>query len=194
MSKNNKYYVGSERSGLIEASNTKSDFSLFLDQQAHFIEALREHDPSVWFPTLRGNFEADVPGNWFICFVPAAWGYWKGNYGIHFGFLYGREKSLLSKRIRLAIGVESPLKEQYKQDFKEEVIYRVNAKEINLEGFTLIARNRKKLLEADPIPFNSGSWRIALDKYISLHPIVDIIGEVSREFCDRGAFDTIIQF
>jgi hypothetical protein len=51
-----------------------SPFELFLDQQKRFISALRDYDPHIWFPPLRGGFEEDNPANWFICFVPASWG------------------------------------------------------------------------------------------------------------------------
>jgi hypothetical protein len=171
-----------------------TDFALFLDQKDRFIKALSGYDTKVWYPPLRGKYEEDVPGNWFTCFVPEAWGHWKANYGVHFDLIYARAKNKLPVRFRLAIGVESPLKEQYRQAFKEEVISRIIAKKINYSGFSLTAMNRKKLLEADPIPFGTESWRIVLDKYIVLHPIVAIIGEVSKEYSEQGAFDSPIQF
>jgi hypothetical protein len=186
--------IDSVKNRLIENVSLKPAFTLFLDQQDRFINALREYDPTIWYPPLRGNFEEYVPGNWFICFVPADWGRWKANYGVHFDLIYARINTKLPERFRLAIGVESPLKEQHRQDFKEDVISRINARKINHSGFTLIAKKRKKLLEADPITFCSESWRIALDKYISLHSIVDVIGEVCREYSDHGAFDSLIQF
>ena len=68
-------------------------FALFKDQQARLSIALRDCDPTLWFPPLRGNFEPDVPGNWFICFVPGAWGRWRSrNYGVHFDFAYARAR------------------------------------------------------------------------------------------------------
>lgn len=193
-SENHVTPAGSVENGLIKSAPDKPAFALFLDQQARFINALRAYDPTVWYPPLRGKFEEDVPGNWFICFVPAAWGRWKANYGVHFDLIYARTNTKLPERFRLAIGVESPLKEQHRQTFKEEVISRINAKKINHSDFTLTAMKRKKLLEAAPIPFGSESWRMVLDKYIALHPIVEVIGEVSREYSDRGAFDSLIQF
>jgi hypothetical protein len=187
--------VGSFKNGLIENLPLKPAFTLFLDQQDRFINALRAYDPTVWFPPLRGKFSEDVIGkNWFICFVPAVWGRWKTNYGVHFDLIYARPGTELPQRFRLAIGVESPLNEHQRQAFKEDVISRVNAKEINRVGFTLTAQNKKKLLEADPIPLGSEAWRMVLDKYIALHPVVDVIGEVVKEYSDRGAFDCAIEF
>jgi hypothetical protein len=183
-----------EKKRLIKHAPTMSTFALFLDQQKQFINALRAHDPNTWFPPLRGKFEKDVPSNWFICFVPAVWGCWKGNYGVHFDLIYARSSTRLPERFRLAIGVENPLNEQHRQAFKEEVISRVNAKVIMHSGFILKAQKGKKLLETDPIPFNSESWQIALNKYFTLDSVVNVIGEVIREYSDRGAFDCAIQF
>jgi hypothetical protein len=171
-----------------------SEFALFCKQQTLFKNALLEYDPTIWFPKLRGKFEEDVPSNWFICFVPTAWGYWKINYGVHFGFLYARANSKHPAQIRLAIGVENPMKEQFKEAFKEEVISRINTRKIEYSGFTLTAQKRKKLLEMDPVSFDSESWHKILQKYIVLHPIIDIIGVVSREYSRKGAFDPLIQF
>lgn len=171
-----------------------SEFDLFYKQQALFKNALLEYDPEIWFPKLRGNFKEDVPGNWFICFVPNAWGKWKVNYGVHFGFLYSRANSNHPAQIRLATGVENPLKEQFKEAFKEEVISRIKIRKIEHSGFTLTAQKRKKLLEVDPVLFNSESWQKILHKYIALQPIVEIIGIVSMEYKGKGAFDSLIQF
>jgi len=172
-----------------------SDFSLFNEQQDRFRKEILEYDPKIRFPSLRGNFKKDNPGNWFICFVPASWGEWKGaSYGVHFGLIYTRIRSNQTECFRLAIGVEAPLQEQYRQSFKEDVIAKVKLEGISQAGFTLQAANRKKLLEADPITFGPESWRIALDRYIALRPVVDVIGQVVRDFSDRGAFNTTLKF
>lgn len=185
----------SEENNSNKNAQKKSDFDLFLDQSNRFIKALSEYDTTIWYPRLRGKFEEDVPGNWFICFVPKVWGHWKSaNYGVHFDLICARAKNKLPVRFRLVVGVESPLKEQYRQVFKEEIISRITARKLNLSGFTLEAKERKKLIEVDPIPFGPESWRIALDKYIGLHPIIEIIGEVSREYSDKEAFDIPIQY
>jgi hypothetical protein len=179
---------------LIRNAPPNAAFNLFLDQQERFMNALHAHDSTVWFPPLRGKFKEDQPGNWFICFVPAVWGRWKTNYGVHFDFIYARSGIKLPERFRLAIGVESPLSDKYRLPFKEEVISRIGARSISNLGFTLKAQNRKKLLEVDPIPFSAESWRVALDRYIALRPVIDVIGEVSREYSDRRAFDCPIEF
>ena len=134
-----------------------SNFDLFQEQIKLFKIALSDYDNKIWYPLPRGKYEENVLHNWFTCFVPDSWGHWKGNYGVHFGLIYAqaKTKSNLPERFRLTVGVESPLMEQYKQAFKEEVIYRNSAKKINQSSFTLIAMDRKKLLETDPIPFNS---------------------------------------
>jgi hypothetical protein len=173
-----------------------SSFDLFQDQIRRFINALSDYDSKIWYPLHRGKYEENVPKNWFTCFVPDNWGHWIGNYGVHFGLIYAqaKTKSNLPERFRFTIGVESPLKEQYIQPFKEEVISRISAKKIDQSCFTLIAMERKKLLETDPIPFNSESWQIALDKYIALRPIVEIIGEVNRKYFDKWESEALLRF
>ena len=171
-----------------------SEFALFCEQQELFKNALLEFDSTIWFPKLRGNFEEDVPSNWFICFVPSAWGHWKVNYGVHFGFLYARANSKRPAQIRLAIGVENPMKEQFKESFKEEVISRIKTRKIEQSSYTLTAQKRKKLLEVDPVLFNSESWQNVLHKYISMQQVVEIIGKVSVEYQGKGAFDSTIEF
>lgn len=169
--------------------------SLFMGQQSRFTEALKNHEPGVWFPPLRGRMTEDSPGNWFICFVPSSWGRWQGSvYGVHFEFLYARERGSLPERIRLSVGVETPMKDPFKPEFKETVISRVRAAGIAEAGFVLQNRPRTKLLEPDPIPFNSHSWQNALERYVALQPVVSIIGQVLKEFDSRGAFKVPLAF
>lgn len=169
-----------------------SRFDLWQDQQKRFTEALLDYDPHIWFPHLRGCFEENVPGNWFIAFVPLSWGRWTGAvYGVHFDFLYARPRRSLPERIRLVIGVETPMPASKCQTFKEDVISKVKAMRICHPGFLLQAQRRKKLLETDPsdaIPFNNQSWRISLERYKALQPLVEVIAMVSRQYYDKGAF------
>ncbi|MBN1362815.1 MAG: HNH endonuclease [Sedimentisphaerales bacterium] len=166
-------------------------FDLWNDQQMRFKKALLEHDPHIWFPRLRGNMKEDDPTNWFIAFVPPSWGRWEeAVYGVHFDFTYGRPRRL-PERIRLVIGVETIIQPSACQAFKEEVISRVNAAAISVPGFVLQAQPRKKLLETDPanpIPFNNQSWRIALDRYTTLQPLIEVIAAVARQYHERDAF------
>lgn len=170
-------------------------FDLFIDQQECFRKALSDYDPHIWYPPLRGGFKEDNPSNWFICFVPAAWGHWEGAiYGVHFGFMYARSRGHLPERFRLAVGVENPMQHSQRQAFKEEVISRVTARGIPFPGFVLQAKVQTKLLEADPIPFGNQSWHISLKRYIALQPLVEVVGIVVREYYDRGAFDAPMNF
>ena len=169
-----------------QSSNKK--FAMFREQQKQFKLALENHDPNIWFPPLRGNFTEDNPANWFICFVPSSWGRWKENYGVHFGFIYARERASLPERIRLPIGVETPMKKSFQQEFKISVLSQVNAAKVAHSGFVLQAKERTKLLECDPIPFSGDSWKVTFERYIALQPVVEIIARVLKEYRNRGAF------
>lgn len=172
-----------------------TDYNYFREQIDLFVKALKEYDKSVWFPPIRGNYDPDVKSNWFIPFVPEVWGYWKTiNYGVHFDLIYAVAKGNLPKRFRLTIGVENPFIEKYRQSFKEEVITRVRTNRIDTTGFLLEAENRKKLLEANPIRCDQEAWKAALERYKSLKPVINLIGEVSREYYQKGAFNTHIEF
>jgi hypothetical protein len=172
-----------------------SPFTLFLDQRERFIESLLEYDPHLWFPPLRGPYREANPSNWFICFVPESWGHWEGAiYGVHFDFMYARPRGYLPERIRLAVGVETPMLDSQRQSFKEFVIARIKEKQISTSGFVLEAKARTKLLDSNPIPFNEESWRIALQRYISLQPVIETIAEVVRDFYSRAAFSVPMVF
>lgn len=175
--------------------HSQSAFALFKEQQALLRTALCEYDSTIWFPPLRGNFVKKVPSNWFICFVPGVWGRWKTrNYGVHFDFAYARPRNNLPERFRLVVGVESPLKAEFHQAFKEDVIFKVNSKQIEQLGFVLQARERKKLLETDPIPLSVKAWEVAFDRYLSVQTVVPIIADLVKYYSDRGMFGTKIEF
>ena len=136
-------------------------------------------------------------GLYALCLEPGAWGQWKtANYGVHFDLIFAKakKKNMLPKRFRLTIGVEKPFREEYRQSFKKEIESRIIKKKIDKSRFNLQTEKRGKFLETDPIPFGPESWHMALEKYIALKPIIDIIGEVSREYSEKGAFDSVIQF
>lgn len=92
------------------------------------------------------------------------------------------------------VGVETPLQHEYRQAFKERVISKARAKRIGYKEFVLQAKNRKKLLESTPIPFNDQSWQISIQRYIELQPLVDVISLVVREYYDKGAYDVHMNF
>jgi hypothetical protein len=91
----------------------------------------------------------------------------------------------------LVIGAETFVRASECQAFKEDVISKVDARGIVFSGFFLQARPWKKLMETDPndpILFNNESWRIALERYKALQPLVEVIAVVTRQYYDRDAF------
>lgn len=171
-------------------------FTRFSDQKEHFIEAIKECDPDLWFPSDRGSLQLEKPGNWFVSFVPNSWGHWKGKmYGVHFAFIYARSRKGLPEGMRLAVGVEKPMRESERQLFKESVIARIEEKGLLLtNGITIQATPQKKLLDSGLLPFADDPWRVAIERYVRLRPVVAIIAEKMKEFHDRGAFDTLLTF
>lgn len=162
-----------------------------MDQQQRFCQALRDYDPTIWFPRLRGSIRPDNPNNWFICFLPDSWGRWKeALFGVHFGFKFSRVRP----GFRLHVGVENPLSGKYRLAFKEQVISEVRAAGITESGFFLQCGERKKLLEADPIiPLSEESWLVELERYKSLEPVNNVIARVVRVFAEQGAFEIPIE-
>ncbi len=97
--------------------------------------------------------------------------------------------------IRRVVGVETPMQASQRQTFKEAVISEVKARRIILSGFVLQAQTRKKLLETDPvIPFNEQSWQVAIQRYITLQPLVDTIATIVRESYSSGVYDIPMDF
>jgi hypothetical protein len=174
--------------------SVKSPFSLFLEQKDLFITAIQDYDYKVWIQPIHGNYKQDNPHNWFFGFVPSSWGRYDKTYGVHVALLYAIPLKNRPESFRLTIGVESPLKYVYRQKFKEDVIYKTKTEGIAQKGFTLQARDRTKLLEADLIPFNDQSWRIAFDRYTAIQPIVDIVAETIRAYNQCGAFEGEIKY
>lgn len=164
-------------------------FRRYMVQAGRFEDALRKYDPNTWFPPPPGK--PTKAANQFVPWVPPSWGRWKaGNkYGVHFTFRYAPEWGTRLERIELSIGVESPMKRTFTQRFKQSVIDAVDQASVSQSGFVLAAEGRGKLLKVDPIPFSNESWRIALDRYVDLQPVVRAVSVVLREYEKIGAFE-----
>ena len=137
--------------------------------------------------------------NWFVCFIPHKWGLIKtGLFGIHFGFAYRKERRTNLEYVRLHVGVESPLKTEHKEQFKEDVVNELERRNISLLGFDTYPnagiRKGGKLLEADFIPLNEGSWEIALKKYLELEEFIDTVSRIIKEYNKLGRFKEILEF
>jgi hypothetical protein len=141
-----------------KSANMNEVFELFNKQIEDFKNALCDHDPSIWYPRLPGNYKENDCGNWYLPFVPSCWSRWEKNQqGVHFSLKYARPLECF----RLTIGVEKPLKESSRQPFKEEVIRRIDAKGVKLPGFALVSQNRKDSWRPLPLRLTRrhGAWR-----------------------------------
>ena len=88
------------------------------------------------------------------------------------------------------------MKDEFRRRFKQSVIDAVERAGIAQEGFILKTETPGKLLELDDrsIPFNSESWRVAMEQYRVLQPVIGVVSAVLREYQTLQAFESPIDF
>ena len=104
-------------------------FKQYQKQTGLFMEALGKIEPPVRITVDGRNVRPDNPGNWFSGFSPISWGrkigsglgsgYGAGT-GVGYGFIYARDIHG-NDFMRVAIGLENPLKWEFRDEFRKEV-------------------------------------------------------------------------
>lgn len=184
----------------INAEAVKS-YTLFKNQKKAFIEALRDYDGNIKFEFDWKDLNEDHIKKklyWFFIFYPPGWE--KSTFttsgkrlafGVHFAFIYYFRRRKLEEYTRLSVGVESPLKNGYKNQFKEEIIKELRSFKEDLSEFELWPtagiRRGSKLLDIK-MPLNSNTWKQAIDYYKKLGPFVSLVSEKIKEFRQNGHF------
>jgi len=184
----------------IDAEVIKS-YRLFKSQKKAFIEALKDYDANIkvefnWKDLNKNHIKKKL--YWFFIFYPPGWE--KSTFttsgkrlafGVHFAFIYYFHRRQLEEYARLSVGVESPLKNGYKNQFKEEIIKGLRLFKEDLSEFELwptagIHRG-SKLLDIK-MPFNSNTWKQAMDYYKKLNSFIPLVSEKIKEFRENGYF------
>ncbi len=178
------------------SSEIKKSYELFKRQRNIFFDELIKVDNDVivklkWKDLSPYNISKRK--NWFTGFVPKSWIVKrKGLFGIHFAFAYQRKRKLGAEFVRLHVGVEKPLKDKFKTQFKEEIVEEIKNRNINLKAFDIYpnagVHKGKKLLEAKPIPLNNKSWEMALNEYLKLNEFIGLVSTVIKKYYRLGCF------
>lgn len=185
---------------ITDATTIKS-YELFKEQKNRFLEEMQRIDGDVtiklnWKELNENNITTHT--NWFVVFIPNKWGIFKrGGFGIHFGFIYCRDKKTNIEYIRLPVGVEKPLKNEYHKQFKLDVVKTLNHKGIKMPECRIwpdVGFGRAKLIEPEPIVLGSNSWEKVLNKYIVLGEFVDVVANTIRQYYDKKCFVVELNF
>ena len=175
-------------------------YELFKEQKNCFVEELLKVDKGV---TLRLNWtelnqhNISTHSNWFICFVPNCWGMFKKNFGIHFGFASYRDKRTGLEYVRFPIGVENPLKAEFRDEFKRDVVDLLKRRHINVPDCAIwpdVGFGGAKLLEPALVELDKDSWQKVLNKYLAMGEFVQVVAEVIKEYYNRGCFSAHMDF
>lgn len=186
---------------IITDSNTIKSYELFKEQKNKFLEEIQRINGDVaiklnWNKLNDNNITTRT--NWFIVFIPSKWGTFKGGrFGIHFGFIYYRDKKTNVEYIRLPVGVEKPLGNEYHKQFKIDVVNTLNHKGINIPKCRIwpdVGFGRAKLIEPELTVLGNNSWKIVLNKYIELGEFVDIVANTIRQYYEKKCFGVELNF
>jgi len=183
---------------VIEMTSTNIRYRFFKEQKERFVEALKKAYSNINLLLNWNDVSLDNPGNWFIMFAPMEWGrFIHGFSGIHYTFAYRQERNG-SEYVRLSLGVEKPLKSEFKKDFKIDVISLIKSKGLHFtEQFDLWpdagVQKGTKLLETRT-PLNENAWKEIFDRYLSLDTFNDLVGEVIRRYNIEGKFTEKLSF
>ena len=182
---------------VIEEAQMKS-YQLFKDQKNRFVEALLKADTNVTLQLNWKDVDLTKPGNWFIEFIPNRWGVFKqGGFGIHFSFKYYRDRTTKTEYVRLPVGVERPLKPEFVDKFKDDVIESLKGRKVTLPECELWPNvsigGGRKLLDTRVV-LDDNSWEKALDRYSMLDEFVDVVADVIKHYYNRGCFTVDLDF
>ena len=190
--------IGNEsKKSISEKQNNSADrsYRLFKKQKKLFIKELRKHDPHIeilmnWDELSESNI--DRRKNWFICFIPKQWGKPKNGFGIHFGFVYRKDRDSSSEFVRLTVGAEKPLDPHFNHQFKCEIVEELQKAEIDLTNLALYpnagVRKGAKLIEINPVPLDENSYKLVINEYKNLSEVINVISAKIEEYYNKDRF------
>lgn len=170
-------------------------YQLFKNQKNLFVEELKEKF-KVHFSLNWANVNIGKRGNWFICWVPLGWGIPKKGFGVHYDFMHYRDKKGIDY-VRLPVGVENPLKHEFREDFKKDVAYQFKQQNLKSQDYRIwpdVGFRGVKLLEPKPIVLNGDTYKKVIELYSSLSTFNTIVGEVSKRYYSRDCFSSPLTF
>lgn len=180
---------------------TRKSYELFKEQKNRFVEELLRVDNGVkvctnWRELSEHNINTHK--NWFIGFVPKSWGVFKaGWFGIHFGFAYHRDRKTGIEYVRFPVGVEKPLKPEFHDEFKRDVVESLKEQNFNLPGCAIwpdVGFRGRKLIEPALVELGTDTWEKMLNQYLTLGEFVQVVADVIKEYHSRDCFTAPLNF
>jgi hypothetical protein len=167
-------------------------YQLFKRQKNLFVDGLIVAYPDIRILLNWNDISLKKTGNWFVMFAPASWGAFKHGFsGVHYTLGYYCAKKTRDQYVRLSVGVEKPLKEEFKVQFKEDVIAAIGEKYLDLFGFDLWPhagiKKGAKLLEAQ-VPLQEHSSRDLLKQYHRLFAFNQLVGDIIWHYDAKSKF------
>jgi hypothetical protein len=190
-------------------------FKQFQKQTSLFLDALEIIEPPAKIDVDGRNVRPDNPGNWFTGFSPISWGRKVGGalagHGSGYGNSVGVGYSINYIRnihgehfMRLLVGLESPFKKEFREDFKKEVSMAVAIQKIPLPPGCRVWPSIKfddfrirgtYILECQPLPLGNNTWSNAIQNYSILNRgFNELMLQFIRKYYERGAFSVRLEF
>jgi hypothetical protein len=164
----------------------------FKELKNNFIETMKYIEKDTTIILDWEDVNINNTGNWFIMFAPSHWGKIANGFsGIHYSLQYYNDKESNKEYVRLSVGVEKPLVEEYRDSFKKDVVMLIKKRGIELPMFDVWPAAGiilgKKLIETRS-SFNALAWKGILGKYLLLEQFNGAVGEIIRKYNERGCF------
>jgi hypothetical protein len=159
---------------------------LFISQAEKFKEAMLDYDQNIKFTGFSANKK-----NPFVWFWPKMWEISPGQLsGVFIAFGYFYERQAQKAFVRLNVGVEKPIAEEYKRRFKDEVIAVLRELKMDLQEFDLwpnagVSSEKTKLLEVK-MPLNENSWKTGVEYYKKIEGFRSVVANKVEEFKKKG--------
>ena len=190
-------------------------FKQFQKQTVLFLDALKKIEPPARMDVDGRNVAPDNPKNWFSGFSPVSWGRKVGvastgqgsGYGTSVGVGYSINHAYNihgEHFMRLLVGLESPFKWEFREDFKKEVSIAVSQQQLPLPTGCRVWPNTKfddfrfhgvYIIECQPLPLGDNIWSDAIQNYSILNRgFNELVSQFIRKYHERGAFSVRLEF
>ncbi len=166
--------------------NKLESIELFIRQAEKFREAILANDKTIKFMSFKATEK-----NPFVWFWPMDWEISSNQLsGVHIAFCHFSDRAVQKAFVRLNVGVEKPIAEGHKRQFKDEVVAEIKRQKIYLAEFDLwpnagVTRQKTKLIEIR-FPLNEKSWTTGVEYYRKMERFNSIVADKVEEFKRRG--------
>jgi hypothetical protein len=156
-----------------------------MEQKNRFVEALAKYDHDIWLTFNPDSLNKNNHNNWFMMFNPKSWGKYLKGFGVHYAFLYYMDSDDGGEYIRFPVGVENPFKNEYRKQFKSDVVSYIKQNDVNVDDCKLwpdVGFRKTKLMEPKLIELNNNSWEGTIENYIMLKDFNNVVAKFLNQY------------